>query len=206
MSDRITRVLAIPGSLRKDSYNRSLLMASVALAPPGMSITVYESLQTVPLFNEDLEHPPPPGVARLREAVASSHGLLIATPEYNQSVPGVVKNMIDWLSRSDGSDGLAGKPVAVTGVTTGPWGTRISQTLLRQILTSTQAVVLPEPTVFLADAAKVFDTDRNLDDVSHRRLHHLLVSFDRWISLVSSEKSPDSASSGTSTNGGTHRN
>lgn len=206
MSDRITRVLAIPGSLRKDSYNRSLLMASVALAPPGMSITVYESLQTVPLFNEDLEDPPPPGVARLREAVASSHGLLIATPEYNQSVPGVVKNMIDWLSRSDGPDGLAGKPVAVTGVTTGPWGTRISQTLLRQMLTSTQAVVLPEPTVFVADATKVFDTDRNLDDVSSRRLHHLLVSFDRWLSLMSSKRSPDSASSGTSTNEGTHRN
>jgi chromate reductase len=186
MTDRITRVLAIPGSLRRASYNRSLVEATVSLAPPHMSLTVYEALDTIPVFNEDLENPPPTGVARLREAVASSDGLLIATPEYNQSLPGVVKNVIDWLSRSGGPEGLVGKPVAVTGVTTGPWGTRLAQTQLRQVLTSTQALVLAQPTLFLRDAAALFDHDRNLaHKPTSRQLHEFLVSFDRWIRLVS---------------------
>lgn len=191
MRDRITRVLGIPGSLRRESYNRSLIKAAVTLTPPHVSLSAYESLDTIPVFNEDLEHPPPAGVVSLREAVASSDGLLIATPEYNQSVPGVVKNMIDWLSRCAGPAGLAGKPVAVIGVTTGAWGTRLAQTQLRQVLTSTQALVLAQPTLFLRDATTLFDEDRNLADKSARRqLHELLVSFDRWVRMVS-RVSPD---------------
>jgi chromate reductase len=205
MTDRITRITAIPGSLRRDSYNRSLAEAAVTLAPRGVSLTVYDALDTVPVFNEDLEHPPPPGVASLRDAVALSDGLLIATPEYNQSVPGVVKNMIDWLSRSDGPDGLLGKPVAVTGVTTGPWGTRIAQTLLRQMLTSTQAVVLPQPTLFLRDAEVLFGADRRLtDETTRQRLHELLVSFDQWIRLVSQVESADTVPTGLAPQGETH--
>lgn len=186
MTDRFTRITAIPGSLRRESYNRSFAEAAATLAPAGMEITVHDSLDTVPVFNEDLEHPPPAGVARLRDAIASSDGLLIVTPEYNQSVPGVVKNAIDWLSRSDGPDGLMGKPVAVTGVTTGPWGTRLAQTQVRQILTFTQALVLPQPTLFLRDAETLFGDDRKLtDDTTRRRLLEFLVSFDQWIHLVS---------------------
>jgi len=186
MTDRTVRVLAIPGSLRRESYNRSLAAAAASLTPPNMSITVYESLGTIPVFNEDLENPPPAGVARLREAVASSDGLLIATPEYNQSLPGVVKNVIDWLSRSDGPEGLAGKPVAVIGVTSGPWGTRLAQTQLRQVLTSTQALVLSQPTLFLRDASTLFDHERKLvDSTTRQRLEELLVSFDHWTRLVS---------------------
>ena len=186
MTDRIARVLAIPGSLRQESYNRSLVAAAASLTPPDMSFIVYESLDTIPVFNEDLENPPPPGVARLREAVASSDGLLIATPEYNQSMPGVVKNVIDWLSRTDGPEGLSGKPVAVTGVTSGPWGTRLAQTQVRQVLTSTQALVLSQPTLFLRDATTLFDQDRNLvHEPTSRRLHEFLVSFGLWIRLVS---------------------
>ena len=189
MTDRTTRVLAIPGSLRRDSYNRSLIAAAAALIPPEMTLTVYQSLANIPVFNEDLEHPPPAGVARLREAVASSDGLLIATPEYNQSLPGVVKNLVDWLSRSDGPEGLTGKPVAVTGVTTGPWGTRLAQTQLRQVLTSTQALVLSQPALFLRDAATLFDQSRNLvHKPTSRRLHEFLVSFDAWIRLVSPDR------------------
>lgn len=185
MTDRPMRVLSIPGSIRRESYNRSLLEAAAEVAPPGMSMTVYDTLGTVPVFNEDLERPTPPGVARLREAVSSSDGLLIATPEYNQSVPGVVKNMIDWLSRSDPGTGLQGKPVAVTGVTTGPWGTRLAQTMLRQILTSTQALVLPEPTLFLRDAGQIFNENRILsDDETGERLRQLLASFEAWIQLT----------------------
>lgn len=193
MTERPVRVLAIPGSLRRESYNRSLVEAAVSLAPPVMSIIGYESLDLVPVFNEDLENPPPAGVARLRDAVASSDGLLIATPEYNQSLPGVVKNVIDWLSRSDGPEGLVGKPVAVTGITTGPWGTRLAQTQLRQVLTSTQALVLSQPTLFLRDAATLFDHQRRLvDTLTARRLGEFLVSFEHWIRLVSPDvRSPE---------------
>jgi chromate reductase len=186
MTSRITRVLAIAGSLRRESFNRSVLEAAASLAPPHMSLTLYESLDTIPVFNEDWEDPPPVGVVRLRKAVASSDGLLIATPEYNQSLPGVVKNVIDWLSRSDGPEGLAGRPVAVTGITTGPWGTRLAQTQLRQVLTSTQALVLARPTLFLRDAATLFDDERNLvHKHTSRQLHEFLVAFDCWIRLVS---------------------
>lgn len=186
MTDRIVRITAIPGSLRRHSYNHAFAAAAATLAPASMSITVYDDLDTVPLFNEDLEHPPPPGVARLRTAVAASDGLLFVTPEYNQSVPGVIKNAIDWLSRSEGPADLAGKPVTVTGLTTGPWGTRIAQTQLRQILTSTQALVLPSPPLFLPDAETLFDQDRSLtDQTTRRRLHELLLSLDGWTRLVS---------------------
>jgi chromate reductase len=192
MKGRTLRVLAIPGSLRKNSYNRSLLEAAADLTPPGMSIAVYDSLDTVPVFNEDWEHPTLPSVARLRQAVASSDGLLIATPEYNQSVPGVVKNMIDWLSRSQEGDGIEGKPVAVTGVTTGTWGTRIAQTYLRQMLISTHALVLPQPTLFFQEAARLFNEDRTLaDQGAAERLHQLLVSFDGWIRPTQRAKTPE---------------
>jgi chromate reductase len=98
----------------------------------------------------------------------------------------VVKNVVDWLSRTDGPEGLSGKPVAVTGVTSGPWGTRLAQTQLRQVLTSTQALVLSQPTLFLRDAATLFDQERKLVHKSTtRRLQEFLVSFDHWIRLVS---------------------
>lgn len=184
MTERIVNVLAIPGSLRQGSYNRSLAEAATSLAPAGMSLTVYDSLDTVPVFNEDIEHPPPVGVAQLRKSVASSDGLLISTPEYNQSVPGVVKNMVDWLSRREGPEGLVRMPVAVTGVTPGPWGTRLAQTLLRQMLTSTQALVLPQPTPFLAEAETLFNSDGRLVDLeTKQRLRGFLAAFDQWIRL-----------------------
>lgn len=179
------QVLAVPGSLRRQSHNRALLRAAAELAPEGMTITVYDALHEVPVFNEDLEAPPdtPPGVTRLREAVQASDGLLVATPEYNQSMPGVVKNMIDWLSRSDSGLGLEGKPVAITGVTTGPWGTRLAQTLVRQTLTATQALVMPQPMLYLRDAETLFDDGALVDESSRERLADFLVAFSDWIRL-----------------------
>src|SRR5688572_8274812 len=93
-------VLGIAGSLRKQSFNRALLAGMPSRAPAGLSIRVYDDLVSIPLFNEDSESVAgPPAVARLREEVARASGILIATPEYNQSMPGVVKNLVDWLSR-----------------------------------------------------------------------------------------------------------
>lgn len=178
------RVLAIPGSLRRESFNRSLLQAAANLASDLMTIQVFDRLGDVPLFNEDLEAQPDQtaGVARLRREVASAGGLLIATPEYNQSVPGVVKNMIDWLSRGGPEEGLASKPIAVTGATTGPWGTRISQTILRQMLHSTHSLVMPAPTLYVNHAADRFDADgRLVDEKLTERLTDFVIAFEQWI-------------------------
>ena len=180
------RLLGIAGSLRTRSSNRSLLEAGRELAPAGTTITVYEHLADIPPFNEDLEANPPFGVIRLRKALHEAEGLLIATPEYNQSVPGVLKNVIDWLSRSDPPQGLAGKPVAVIGATTGPWGTRVAQTQLRQILTACEALVLPSPALYVRDARAAFDDAGRLVDPEIRdRLSGVIDALGDWIRLVS---------------------
>jgi chromate reductase, NAD(P)H dehydrogenase (quinone) len=176
------RILAIAGSLRRESFNRRLLDAVARLAPHGMSIDVYDGLDAVPLFNEDLEGPPePPGVERLRAAVARADGLMIATPEYNQALPGVVKNFVDWLSRADGS-ALDGRPVAILGVTAGGWGTRLAQASLRHSLAACGAIVMPTPQVYLRLAAQLFDEQQRLVDPRVREsLAEFAESFQRWV-------------------------
>lgn len=175
-------VLGVPGSLRLHSFNRYLLKAAAARAPQGMSISVYEDLGAVPVFNEDLETAPgPEAVLRLRTAVARADALLIATPEYNQSLPGVVKNFIDWLSRSE-PDVLAGKPVAILGATQGSWGTRLAQAAARQTLAACGALVMPLPHLYVAKAADKFDPKGNLvDEPTGAVLTQFLESFRLWI-------------------------
>lgn len=184
---RPVRILAVAGSLRRHSHNQALLRAAAELAPENVDVFVYEGLDTVPVFNEDLENAPldPPGVVGLRRELARSDALLIATPEYNQAAPGVVKNLIDWLSRGEGDEGLTGLPVAVTGATTGPWGTRIAQTMVRQMLVSVQAAVLSRPTLFVADVTSLLDGAGELADPETRaRLRDLVTSLAEWARLV----------------------
>lgn len=178
------RVLAVAGSLRRHSWNRRLLEAAAAAdyAPPGMVVTVYRDLASIPLFSEDLEtggHPE--GVGRLRHELAAADGLLIATPEYNHSFPGVLKNAIDWLSRPPGGL-LEGKPVAVIGATTGAWGTRLAQAALRQVLAATESAVLPGPALYLRSAAAAFDDAGRLAEArTAQALTALLAAFADWI-------------------------
>lgn len=172
------RVTALAGSLRRDSYNRRLLEAVRQLAPGNMSIEIFDGLDLVPLFDEDLEREHPAGtdgVQRLRTAVANADGLLIATPEYNQSLPGVLKNAIDWLSRPAPDEVLVGKPVAIAGVSSGRWGTRLAQAALRQVLTATEAVVMPAPGLFIGAAAQQFDANGALID------HASIAAAGAWI-------------------------
>lgn len=191
MTDRshdMLTMVAIAGSGRTGSLNRALLDAAVGMAPDGVAIEVFEGFGDIPVFNEDLEVVTPAAVAELRAMMKGAHGLLISTPEYNQSIPGGVKNLIDWLSRSDPAHGLAGRPVAVTGVTTGPWGTRIAQTVLRQVLLSSGSLVLPGPHLFVANGASAFDDDGAMIDLDLRsRLENLVVSFADWIRLVGTD-------------------
>jgi chromate reductase len=176
------RILCLAGSLRRDSWNRRLLQAAIAKTP-GPEMLLYQELASVPLFNEDAEENCAPGVQRFREAVGAADGLLIATPEYNQSFPGVLKNAIDWLSRGSPSM-LAGKPLAVMGATTGSWGTRLAQTALRQVLTATGALVMPRPMLFIARVHACFDADdRLVDPEVHASLDALLSALQDWIAL-----------------------
>jgi chromate reductase len=175
-------VLGIPGSLRRQSFNRRLLKAAVARAPHGLSVSVYDDLGSVPLFNEDLEiGAGPEAVRRLRTAVVHADALLIATPEYNQSIPGVVKNFIDWLSRSE-PDVLAGKPVAILGATAGSWGTRLAQAAARQTLAACGALLMPLPHLYIARAADKIDAEGHLvDEPTGASLTQFLESFRHWI-------------------------
>lgn len=181
------RLLAIAGSLRRDGYNARLLDAAARAAPAGLRI-VRHDLREVPLFDEDLERDTvggPDGVRALREAVAGADGVLIATPEYNQSIPGVLKNALDWLSRPAPAEVLAGKPVAILGASPGRWGTRLAQAALRQVLAATGSAVLPAPMLFVRDAAQAFDAHGALADAAvEASLHRLLDAFAGWIDAI----------------------
>jgi chromate reductase len=175
---RALSILGIAGSLRHASFNRRVIDAAAALAPADVRIARYDALGAVPMFDEDLEAAGEPSAVRaLRDAVGAADGLLIATPEYNQSFPALLKNAIDWLSRSDA---LAAKPVALVGATAGRWGTRLAQAGLRHVLTATEALVLPAPAVFLAGGAALFDADGGLREAERAQLARLVDAFAAW--------------------------
>jgi chromate reductase, NAD(P)H dehydrogenase (quinone) len=137
------KLLAVSGSLRRDSHNTSLLREAAALAPGGVDVELWDGLKAVPPYDEDDDiEPAPASVARLRAAVAGADALLFSTPEYNHSIPGQLKNAIDWLSRPLASNPLRNKPVAVIGASSGIFGAVWSQAELRKVLASTGARVL----------------------------------------------------------------
>lgn len=138
------RVLAISGSLRRGSYSTGLLRAVREDAPKGIAVELYDGLDRIPPFNQDLEHDPPAAVRDLNARIEAADALLIATPEYNGSVPGTLKNALDWASRPHGEGALAGKPVAVIGSSPSPFGAAWAQEHLRRALALSGAVVLED--------------------------------------------------------------
>ena len=157
------RVLGIAGSLRRDSYNRHLLRAAAELLPPGAELVEYEGLKVVPPFDEDDEANVPEAVADLREQIASADVVLFATPEYNGSIPGVLKNAVDWASRPTSDPAIRNKPAAVIGASTGMFGAVWAQAELRKVLhTAGARVVDRELPVAVADEA--FTDDGRLAD------------------------------------------
>jgi len=175
-------IVAISGSLRKGSYNRSLLFNIGELMPEGMAIEI-QPIAEVPLFNEDDEaNGTPEAVTRLRDAVKAADGLLVATPEYNAGVPGVLKNAIDWLSRPPGKSVLTGKPTAILGVSPGVLGTARAQAHLRTALEFNAAPVMPSPQVFIGQARDKFDADGRLTDEKTRAfLSKFLDAYAVWV-------------------------
>jgi len=138
------RVLALSGSLRRDSLNTRLLRAAQELGGPGVEFISYDSLATIPPFNQELEHRQPAEVHELRQRIDAADAVLIATPEYNGSVPGVLKNALDWASRPFATNPLRGKPVAVISASTGSFGGLWAQNDLRRILGTLGARVIDE--------------------------------------------------------------
>jgi chromate reductase len=135
------RILGISGSLRRDSQNTRLLRAVSELPLAEVDFVLWDGLKDVPPFDEDDESEPPAGVARLRDAIAGADAILIATPEYNSSVPGQLKNAIDWASRPVATSVLRNKPVAVVGASTGMFGAIWAQTELKKVLAAAGARV-----------------------------------------------------------------
>ena len=169
------RILGISGSLRRDSYNTCLLRAAAMRLPPGAELELFTGLAAVPPFDEDAElGPAPDAVERLRSEIAAADAVLIATPEYNASVPGVLKNAIDWASRPFPDNVLRDRPVAVIGASTGLFGAVWAQAELRKVLRHTGARVLDEE-LPVPGAAWAFADDGDLADPElGRRLEALL--------------------------------
>lgn len=176
------RIVAISGSLRKASFNRAILFALADVAPSGLAVEI-QPIAEIPFFNQDVESQgTPEPVQRLRDAITAADGLLVATPEYNAGVPGVLKNTVDWLSRPPGRSVLAGKPSAILGVTPGQLGTARAQAQLRAALEFSSAPILPGPQVFIGRAREKFDADGRLTDEKTRDyLRTFMEAFVRWI-------------------------
>lgn len=164
-------VLAISGSLRADSHNSALLRAAARIAPPGMTIELYDRLRDIPPYDADLdiEEPPEPA-ADLRRRIHAADAVLIATPEYNYGLPGVLKNAIDWASRPAASSSLLRKPVAITGAAPTNFGSVRAQLALRQSFLWIDADVLSKPEVIVFRAHERFDGDGSLIDDDTRDL------------------------------------
>jgi chromate reductase len=182
----MARVIGIAGSLRKGSYNAALLRAAAALAPAGMEVEIA-TIAGIPLYDGDLEaeHGAPPPVIELQEKIAASDGLLLVTPEYNASMPGVFKNAVDWLSRPPkGAAAVFGdRPVAIMGATPGAWGTRLAQAAWLPVLRNLGAQVYFGKQLHLATAAKVFDAEGALiDDKVRSLLSEFMAGFAGFVS------------------------
>jgi chromate reductase len=158
------RILGISGSLRRESHNTRLLRAATNALPPGAELELFDGLAALPPYNEDADvEPGPDAVEHLRERIAAADAVLIATPEYNASIPGVLKNAIDWASRPFPDNALRGQPVAVIGASTGLFGAVWAQAEVRKSLRHAGARVLDEELpVALADQA--FAADGQLVD------------------------------------------
>jgi chromate reductase len=186
------RVLGIAGSLRAGSYNRALLRAARGVAPAGMDIAIFEGLRDVPPYDADQEGgAEPAAVAALRRAIGEADALLIATPEYNYGVPGVLKNAIDWASRPAGRAALTRKPAGVLGASAGASGTMRAQLALRQSFVFTETYAMLRPEFFLPRAGEKFDASGELTDEATRdHLRQFLAALETWIRRFEAKPAP----------------
>jgi chromate reductase len=184
------RILAISGSLRRDSHNTTLLRAAVALLPPEVEVVSYDRLGEVPPFNEDDVAQRPAGAQALWDTVQSVDGVLVATPEYNSSIPGVLKNGLDWLSRPLIDSPLRNKPAAVIGASTGMFGAVWSQAETRKVLGAIGARVVDRE-LPVAGAHEQFEADGRLSDADIER--ELVISLSELVKAITARERGHSA-------------
>ncbi|MFL5844972.1 MAG: NADPH-dependent FMN reductase [Solirubrobacteraceae bacterium] len=164
------RVLGVSGSLRRDSHNSKLLRAAAALLPSGVELVEFDGLKAIPPFDEDDEVAPGAEVEAWREAIAQADVILFATPEYNHSIPGVLKNAVDWASRPSKSAALRNKPVAVVGASTGMFGAVWAQAELRKVLAAAGARVVDRELPVLSADDAFTDDGRLIEAEQHDEL------------------------------------
>ncbi len=174
------KILGFAGSLRKDSYNRSLLRAAMELVPKDAELEIFD-LEGIPPFNQDLESQPPQKVKEFKTKIRGADAILIATPEYNYSIPGVLKNAIDSASRPYGDNPFGGKPVAVMGASIGMLGTARAQYHLRQSFVFLNMLPINQPEVMVTFAQEKIDQNgRITDPKTKEKIGELLVSLVAW--------------------------
>jgi len=189
---RTVNVLGISGSLRKNSYNTGLLRAAQQLLPEGMTLEVFD-IAGIPLFNQDDEFNPPEIVQEFKTQIVMADALLIATPEYNYSIPGVLKNAIDWASRPPQASPFKGKPLGLMGATVGQMGTVRAQLALRQIAAYLDMYPVNKPEVLVTRAKEKFNVDGKLTDETTRKfISELLFALQEWTLRLRGERKPES--------------
>jgi chromate reductase len=177
---KVCRILGFAGSLRKGSYNRSLLRAALELLPEDAELEVFD-LEGIPLYNQDLENQPAERVKEFKAKIRAADAILIATPEYNYSIPGVLKNAIDCASRPYGDNAFAHKPVALMGASVGMMGSGRAQYHLRQCFVFLSCFALNQPEVMVPFAQEKIDKDGRVTDQKTRELiKQLLENLVAW--------------------------
>lgn len=174
------RIGVVVGSLRKDSFNRALAGALTGLAPEGFSFE-YLEIGDLPLYNQDHDGCQADSVKRLKNEIMAVAGLVFVTPEYNRSIPGVLKNALDHASRPYGQSAWAGKPAGILGVSVGTIGTAIAQQHLRTILAYLDMPTLGQPEVFLQAGAGLFDESGSVGAESRKFLHSWMDRYVAWV-------------------------
>jgi chromate reductase len=178
--ERTVNILGFAGSLRKGSYNKALLRAALELVPKGAGLEVFD-LEGIPPFNQDLENQPPEKVKEFKAKIRAADAILIATPEYNYSIPGVLKNAIDCASRPHGDNAFEHKPVAIMGASPGMIGTARAQYHLRQCFVFLTCFALNQPEVMIPFAQDKIDKEGKVtDEKTRERIRDLLESLVAW--------------------------
>lgn len=178
--DKSIRILGIAGSLRRSSYNKAALRAAQKLVPEDAVLDIIE-LDGIPVFSEDDERTPPAKVVELKKRIREADAVLFVTPEYNYSIPGGLKNAIDWASRPYGDSAWSGKPAAIMGASVGKFGTARAQYHLRQVFVFLNILAVNRPEVMIGNAPEHFDADGNLvNEETKKLIRQLLANLVSW--------------------------
>lgn len=176
----MTKIAVFVGSLQEKSFNKLLAKNIEKLAPKGTEFS-YIDIGSLPLFNQDLEADFPEEAQKMKDIVEAADGVLFVTPEYNRSIPGVLKNAIDWTSRPWGHNSFDGKPTGIVGASVGPVGTAVAQADLRHIIAYLNVKLLGQPEVYAASAHSYFNESGGVIEAAQESLRTYVDAFITWV-------------------------